>query len=74
MKKVKSTEPKKRRMRKVFQDVHYPIMTSSISFKEPFLKGIREHDIVKKEGRSVSWVVNHLLEKFLAGDILITLS
>lgn len=45
------------------------ITTTSVVFKTPTLEGLKSHDLVVNHDRSVSWVVNQLCEKFLAGDV-----
>lgn len=45
------------------------ITTTSVAFRTPILLGLKSHDLVVNKDRSVSWIVNRLSEKFLAGTI-----
>lgn len=44
---------------------------TSISFRKHTLEGLKNHDICHpdKNNLSVTWVVNKLVDKFLAGEI-----
>lgn len=49
------------------------ITTTSVAFKTQTLNALKEHDICKKNRLSVSWVVNKLIDKFLACDVTLEL-
>lgn len=45
------------------------ITISSVAFKTVAYNKLKAHKIVKSQDRSVSWVVNQLIDKFLAGKV-----
>jgi len=45
--------------------------TTSINFKKKILEGIKKHPLHEAKSLSVSWIVNQLCAKFLAGEVVV---
>ena len=47
------------------------ITTTSIAFKSEILSALKKHEKHVKEDQSISWIVNRLSEKFIAGEVVL---